>query len=80
MISILLLVKLHQVYCVVLDGSGSVYDDIDWYLVSIKLVLLGIKWYRVSKGLVCLYILEKVEMPHTPRDNRIKCYCLVSNV
>ena len=25
-------------------------------------VLLGIRWYRVSKGLVCLYILEKVEI------------------
>ena len=29
-----------------------------------KLVLLGIRWYtyRVSKGLICLYILEKVEI------------------
>ena len=27
-----------------------------------KLVLLDIRWYRVSKGLVCLYILEKVEI------------------
>ena len=26
------------------------------------LVLLGIRWYRVSKGLVCLYILEKAEI------------------
>ena len=25
-------------------------------------VLLGIRWYRVSKGLVCLYILEKVDI------------------
>ena len=43
-----------------------------WYWVSIwpywlvldkyMLVLLGIKWHRVSKGLVCLYILEKVEI------------------
>ena len=33
----------------VLEGTGSVA----------KLVLLGIRWYRVSKGLVCLYILEK---------------------
>ena len=43
-----------------------------WYWVSIwqywlvldqyKLVLLDIRWYRVSKGLVCLYILEKVEI------------------
>ena len=43
----------------VLDGIGSVYDNAGWYLVSIKLVLLDIRWYRVSKGLVCLYILEK---------------------
>ena len=27
-----------------------------------KLVLLDIRWYLVSKGLVCLYILEKVEI------------------
>ena len=40
---------------VVLDGTGSVYDDIGWYL----LVLPGIRWYRVSKGLVCLYIYWK---------------------
>ena len=43
-----------------------------WYWVSIwrywpvlgqyKLVLLVFRWYRVSKGLVCLYILEKVEI------------------
>ena len=26
------------------------------------LVLLDIRWYEVSKGLVCLYILEKVEI------------------
>ena len=44
---------------VALDGTGSVYDDTDWYY---KLVLLGIRWYRVSKGLVCLYILEKMEI------------------
>ena len=41
----------------VLDGSGSLYDDTGWYL----LVMLGIRWYRVSKGLVCVYISEKVE-------------------
>ena len=27
-----------------------------------KLVLLDIRWYEVSKGLVCLYMLEKVEI------------------
>ena len=45
----------------VLDGTGPLYDNTGWYLVSIKLVLLDIRWYRVSKGLVCLYILEKVQ-------------------
>ena len=43
-----------------------------WYWISIwryslvlgqyKLELLGFRWYRVSKGLECLYILEKVEI------------------
>ena len=46
----------------VLDGTGSVYDDTGWYLVSISSVMLGIRWYRVSKGLGGLYILEKVEI------------------
>ena len=47
----------------VLDGSGSVYDDTGWYLVSISwystVTGTGIRWYRVIKRLVCLYILEK---------------------
>ena len=41
-----------------LDGIGSVYDDTGWYLVVLgryKLALLGIRWYRVSIGLLCLY-------------------------
>ena len=43
-----------------------------WYWISIwrywlvlgqyKLELLGFRWYRVSKGLVCLYLLDKVEI------------------
>ena len=36
------------------DGTGT-----GWYLVVLgqyKLVLLGIKWYWVSIGLLCLYI------------------------
>ena len=41
------------------DGTGSVYDNTGWYLVSIKLVLLDIRWYRVSKGLVCLIYWKK---------------------
>ena len=44
------------------DGTGSVYDDTGWYLVSISWYWLDIRWYMVSKGLVCLYILEKVEI------------------
>ena len=66
---------------VVLDGTGSVYDDTGWDLVSISwycLILGGT--YIVSKGLVCLYILEKVEilsgvtdasLTHSQTDNRI---------
>ena len=47
----------------VLDGTGSVYDDTGWYLVSISwYCLVLIRWYRVSEGLVGLYILEKVEI------------------
>ena len=43
-------------------------------------VLLGIRWYRVIKGLVCLYMLEKGEIwsgvtvashTHTQTDNRV---------
>ena len=46
----------------VLDGSGSVDGYTGWYLVVLgqyKLVLLGIKWYWVSKGILCMYILKK---------------------
>ena len=46
-------------------GTRSVYGDTDWYLVALvlyKLVLLGIRWYMVSIGLVCLYILKKVDV------------------
>ena len=62
----------------VLDGIRSVCDITGWYLVSIKLELLGFRWYRVSIGLVCLYILEKVEIwscvtdaSHTDRHQNI---------
>ena len=62
----------------VLGGTGSVYEDTGWYLGQYKLILLGIRCYRVSKGLVCLYILKKVEiwscarlpMPNTHRDRQ----------
>ena len=36
-----------------------------WYLVVLgqyNLVLLGIKWYWVGIGLLCLYVLKKVEI------------------
>ena len=42
------------------DGTGT-----GWYLVVLgqcKLVLLGIKWYWVSIGLSCLYILKNMEI------------------
>ena len=41
-------------------------------LVQYKLVLLGIRCYRVSKGLVCLYILEKVEIWSGVTDASLK--------
>ena len=43
-------------------GSRSEYDVTGWYIGQYKLVMLGTTWYRVSKGLVCLYILEKVDI------------------
>ena len=63
--------KLDQVYCAWLI-KWWIISGTWWYWVSIwrywlvlgqyKLVLLGIRWCMVSKGLVCLYILEKVEI------------------
>ena len=63
--------KLDQVYCAWLI-KWWIISGTWWYWVSIwrywlvlgqyKLVLLDIRWYMVSKGLVCLYILEKVEI------------------
>ena len=52
-------------YGVVLVGSGdtgSVWGGTGWYvvvLVQYNLVLLGIKWYWVSKVRLCLYNIEK---------------------
>ena len=46
-------------------GTGSVLGNTGWYLVVLgqfKLVLLGNMWYRVSIGLICLYMLKKVEI------------------
>ena len=47
------------------DGIGSVWCGTGWYLVVLgqnNLVLLGIKWYWVGIGLLCLYVLKKVEI------------------
>ena len=56
----------------VLGGTGSVEAGTGWYLVVLcqygaALVgtlwyLVSIKWYWVSKGLLCLYILKKMEI------------------
>ena len=49
----------------IISGTWWYWDSMWWYwlvLGQYKLVLLGIRWYMVSKGLVCLYILEKVEI------------------
>ena len=46
-----------------------------WYLVLLgqyNLVLFGIKWYWVNKGLLCLYILKKLMVTPTDRPtNRV---------
>ena len=42
--------------------AGSVWGSTGWYLVVLgqyNLVLFGMKWYWVSIGLLCLYILKK---------------------
>ena len=47
------------------DSSVSVLGGTGWYLVVLgqyNLVLLGIKWYWVSIGLLCLYILNNMEI------------------
>ena len=47
------------------DSSVSVLGGTGWYLVVLgqyNLVLLVIKWYWVSIGLLCLYLLKKVEI------------------
>ena len=52
-------------YWLVLGGTGSVWGGTGWYMVVLgqyNSVLLSIKLYWVSKVLVCLYTLEKVEI------------------
>ena len=60
----------------VLDQKRAVLGGIWWYWVSMRqywlvlgemvilghynMVLCGIKWYWVNKGLLCLYIFEKI--------------------
>ena len=47
------------------DGTGSVEGGTGWYLVVLgqyKSVLLGFKWYWVSIGLLCQYILNNTEI------------------
>ena len=52
-------------YWLVLGGTGSVSSGTGWYMVGLgqyNSVLPSIKLYWVSKVLVCLYMLEKVEI------------------
>ena len=47
------------------NNTRSVWGGTGWYLVVLgqyNLVLLGIKWYWVGIGLLCLYVLKKVEI------------------
>ena len=49
-------------------ATGSVWGITGWYLVILgqyNLVLFGIKWYWVNKGLLCLYILKKLMVTST---------------
>ena len=57
-------------YWLVFGGTGSVWGSTGWYLVILghfNLVLFGIKWYWVIKGLLCLYILKKLMVTSTNR-------------
>ena len=57
-------------YWLVFGGTGSVWGSTGWYLVILgqyNLVLFGIKWYWVNKGLLCLYILKKLMVTSTNR-------------
>ena len=50
----------------------AVLGSTGWYLVMLgqyNLVLFGIKWYWVNKGLLCLYILKKLMVTSTDRVN-----------
>ena len=54
----------------VFDDTGSVWGDTVCTLVVLgqySLVLIGIEWYCVNKGLLCLYILKKLMVTSTDR-------------
>ena len=59
----------------VFDDTGSVWGDTVCNLVVLgqyNLVLIGIEWYWVNKGLLCLYILKKLMVTSTDRPtNRV---------
>ena len=58
-------------YWLVFGGTGSVWGTTGWYLVILvqyKLVLFGIKWNLVKKGLLCLYILKKLMVTSTDQS------------
>ena len=49
-------------------GNGSVWGDTGCNLVVLgqyNLILIGIEWYWVNKGLLCLYILKKIMVTST---------------
>ena len=52
----------------VFDDTGSVWGDTVCSLVVLgqyNLALIGIEWYWVNKGLLCLYILKKLMVTST---------------
>ena len=55
-------------YWLVFDDTASVWGDTVCNLVVLgqyNLVLIGIEWYWVNKGLLCLYILKKLMVTST---------------
>ena len=52
------------------DSTGSLQGSTGWYLMVLgqnNLVLIGIEWYWVDKGLLCRYILKKLMVTSTNR-------------
>ena len=66
----------YEIY-VVLDGTGSVYDDTGWYLISLSWYYLILGGTGSVKGLyACIYWKKwrfgrVLPMPHRHTDNRI---------